>query len=97
MSILPNFLRSLILTIFLSFAAPIVLMTVLLAALSAVSYVPGLDVPTQTGTTQLLQFLAIFGSGSPLQGMIIIGLACSLVGALFDAYTFYRYQNLNNH
>lgn len=97
MTIFPNFLRSLVLTISLSFVAPIVLMTALLAVISVISFVPGLEAVGQTGTTQLLQFLAVFGSGSPLQGATTIGFTCSLVGALFDAYTFYRYQSLSDH
>ena len=97
MSILPNFLRSLILTILLSFIAPIVVVIVLLAALAGIAYIPGVATIGQAGTTQLLQFLAVFGSGCPLQGIIVIGLTCSLVGALFDTYSFYRYQSLNDH
>lgn len=97
MSIFPNFLRSLVLTILLSFVAPIVLVTVLLAAFSIIGYVPGLETIGQASTTQLLKFLAVFGSGSPVQGITIIGFTCSLVGALFDAYTFYRYQSLSDH
>lgn len=96
MSILPNFLRSLALTILLSFVAPIVLITVLIATSSGISYIPGLETIGQTGTTQLLSFLAVFGSGCPLQGVMVIGLTCSLVGALFDTYAFYRYQSLND-
>ncbi len=97
MSIFPNFLRSLVLTILLSFVAPIVLVTVLFATISGIAYIPGLETIGQTGTTQLLEFLTVFGSGCPLQGVIVIGFTCSLVGALFDAYTFYRYQSLNDH
>lgn len=95
MSFLPNFLRSLFLAILLSFVAPILLMTVLLVSLSVIACIPGLEATGQAGTTQLLNFLAVFGSGSPLQGITVIGFTCSLVGALFDAYSFYRYQNLN--
>ncbi|MCA1993375.1 MAG: hypothetical protein LDL41_15245 [Coleofasciculus sp. S288] len=96
MSILPNFLRSLVLTTLLSFVAPIVVVIALLATLSIIGFVPGLEAIGQTGTAQLLNFLAVFGTGSPLQGVTIIGLACSFVGALFDAYIFYRYQTLND-
>ncbi|HEY9651999.1 MAG TPA: hypothetical protein V6C95_15145 [Coleofasciculaceae cyanobacterium] len=97
MSILPNFLRSLALTILLSFMTPIVLVITLLATASAISYIPGLEAIGQTGTAQLSQFLTVFGAGSALQGLMTIGFTCSLVGALFDAYTFYRYQSLNDH
>lgn len=96
MSLLPNYLRSLILTILLCFVAPIVLVTALFAALGVISYVPGLETLGQTGTTQMLQFLAVFGSGCPFQGVMTIGSTCSLVGALFDTYAFYRYQSLND-
>jgi hypothetical protein len=97
MSILPNFLRSLLLTIILSFVAPIVLVIGLLAALSGIGCIPGLETAGQAGAAQLLQFLGVFGSGCPVQGIIVIGFTCSLVGALFDTYAFYRYQSLNDH
>lgn len=97
MSILPNFLRSLVLTALLSFVAPIVLVTVLVVALSGIGYIPGLEVIGQAGTTQLLKFLAVFGSGCPVEGVLVIGFTCSIVGALFDTYAYYRYQILNDH
>ena len=94
MTTLPNFLRSLLLTSLLSFAAPILLVGGVLAALSIVSYVPGFTLVSQTGATQVLRFLATFGSGCPIQGMLTIGLTCSFAGSLFDVFNFYRYQNL---
>jgi hypothetical protein len=97
MSILPNFLRSLILTIFLSFVAPIVVVIALLTVFSGIGHVPGLETIGQTSTGELFKFLAVFGSGCPVQGVIVIGSTCSLVGALFDTYAFYRYQSLNDH
>ncbi|MGB5961431.1 MAG: hypothetical protein WBG73_12275 [Coleofasciculaceae cyanobacterium] len=97
MSILPNFLRSLVLTVFLCFIAPFAVIAVFLASLIGIGYVPGFESVGASGTTQLLQFLAVFGSGCPLQGIIVIGFACGLVGALFDTYSFYRYQMLNDN
>ncbi|HEY9668237.1 MAG TPA: hypothetical protein V6C91_15610 [Coleofasciculaceae cyanobacterium] len=97
MSILPNYLRSLVLTILLCFVAPVVLVATLFAALGTINYIPGLDTISQTGTQQLLQFLSTFGSGCPLQGAMTIGLTCSFVGGLFDTYAFYRYQSLNDN
>ncbi len=58
------------------------------------SYFPGLQGMSQVIASALLQFLATFGSGSSFRGLVVIGLTCSLVGALFDTYAFYRYQNL---
>lgn len=66
----------------------------MLASLSILSYIPILEGMGQTGATQIWAFLAIFGNGCPLEGILVIGLACGLVGALFDTYTFYSYQNL---
>lgn len=94
MSILPNFLRSLLLTSLLTFAAPILLVGGVLASLSILSYIPILEAMGQTGAAQVCMFLAVFGNGCPLEGILVIGLACGLVGALFDTYTFYHYQNL---
>jgi hypothetical protein len=85
------------LTILLSFVAPIVLLIVLLLSVFLIGYIPGWENIGQAGTTQLLQFLAVFGSGCPVQGALVIGFTCSLVGALFDTYIFYRYQSLNDH
>lgn len=96
MSILPNYLRSLVLTILLCFVAPIVVVTALFAAVGVVYYVPGLESLGQIGTKELLKFLAVFGNGCPVEGVMTIGSTCSLVGALFDTYAFYRYQTLNN-
>lgn len=97
MSLLPTLLRSLALTILLSFLTPIVLVITFLAIASVISCIPGLEAIGQTGTTQLSQFLTVFGAGSAFQGLTTIGFTCSLVGALFDAYTFYRYQSLSDH
>lgn len=96
MSILPN-LRSLCLATLLSFAVPILLFGAVLAGLSLVGYVPGLEDIGQAGATSILSFLAVFGSGCPVQGLLIIGMSCGLVGGLFDTYTSYRYQKLSGN
>jgi hypothetical protein len=97
MNILPNYFRSLVLTILLCFVAPILVVIALFAAVGVMSYVPGLEGAGQTSTLQLLKFLATFGSGCAFQGVMTIGSTCSLAGALFDTYAFYRYQMLNDH
>jgi hypothetical protein len=94
MNILPNFLRSLLLTSLLSFAAPSLPIGFGLAGFSLLGHLPGFRTLGQSGVKHLLQFLSTFGSGRPLQGLLVIGLTCSLVGALFDAYAFCQYQNL---
>jgi len=94
MSILPNFLRSLLLTIIFSFVAPMLLVGGGLVAVFVLSYIPGWQTTGQAIVAQLVQFLATFGSGNPFRGLVVISMTCSLVGALFDTYAFYRYQNL---
>jgi len=97
MSILPNFFRSLILASLLSFAAPIVLFGGVLASLSLLSYIPLVEAIAQFTQAQILQFLAVFGNGCPLEGILTIGFTFSIVGAMFDTYAFYRYQNLRRN
>jgi hypothetical protein len=94
MSISSAFLRSLLLTSLLSFAAPTFLLGSAIASLTVIGYVPFLGSIGQFGVDQLWQFLMTFGSGNAFHGILVIGCTCSLVGALFDACTFYRYQNL---
>lgn len=64
-----------------------------LLSIFLIGYIPGLQGYACAIAQQVLQFLATFGTGSPLHGLVVIALTCSLVGALFDTYAFYRYQN----
>jgi hypothetical protein len=96
MSTLPNLLRSLLLTSIFSFLAPVLLIGTILASLALLGYVPGLEVFGKVGVAQVAQFLKVFGSTSALRGLVTIGVACSVVGVLFDAYTFYRSENLRD-
>jgi len=92
MSIFPNFLRSLLLTGLLSFIAPLLLIGAGLTSCSLIGLVPALQAVGRSGEDQILQFLATFGSGCPLQGFLVIGLAFGLVGALFDTYAAYQHS-----
>lgn len=96
MSIFPHFLRSLLLTSLLSFVVPVLMLGTVLVVLSAIGYIPGIDILGQIGTEKLVKFLIVFGDGYPLQGLLTIGLTCALVGSLFDLFNFYRYQNIRN-
>jgi hypothetical protein len=97
MSTLSSLLRSLLIASILSFALPVLLIGAVLILFSTAGLIPYFDPICQVAVKQVLQFLSAFGSGSPLQGMVVIGLVCSLVGALFDSYTFYRQQNLRDN
>jgi hypothetical protein len=94
MSILPNLLCSLLLTVLFSFSAPIILVGGVIAALLLTSYIPGLEMVGGMGAAQILKFLTTFGSGSAIQGAFTIGFTGSVVGGLFDVSTFFRYQRL---
>ncbi|NJO40688.1 MAG: hypothetical protein HC769_06035 [Cyanobacteria bacterium CRU_2_1] len=96
MSILPNLLRSLLLTSIFSFLVPVVLIGIILISLIAVGYVPKLELISKAGIEHVSYFLLVFGSGSVVQGVVTIGSVGSLVGILFDTYTFYRHQNLRD-
>jgi hypothetical protein len=91
MSIITSFFRSLLLTVVFSFVAPMTAVGGLLATLSLIGYIPGLQQLTVTIMNSILQFLAIFGSGNSLHGLVVIASTCSFVGILFDTYVHYRY------
>ncbi len=92
----PAFVRSLLLSSTFSFVVPIVLIGIALAVLSAIEQIPGVAAIAQAGAKKLLQFLAVFGSGDSFQGVLVIGLTCGLVGALFDIYAFRRHPHLRD-
>lgn len=94
MHLLPNLLKSLLLTSIFAFLAPVLLLGSIAMLFIAAEHVPGLQPLGQVAIAQLNHFLCIFGSGNSLRGVMVIGMVCSLVGMLFDSYTFYRHQNL---
>ncbi|MDX2240549.1 MAG: hypothetical protein NW224_07700 [Leptolyngbyaceae cyanobacterium bins.302] len=89
------FLRSLLVTSFMSFLAPLVMVGGGVVILALVAYLPGLTSISQILTSQILQFLATFGNGDAISGSVVIGFAFMLVGALFDIYSFY-YRSLGS-
>lgn len=96
---LPNYVRSLLLTTLISFTVPVAMLGISLASLSISSYFPGVASIAHITLQQMLIFLKIFGSGSAISGLFIIGFTCSLVGGLFDTYTYYqsyRYQHVRH-
>lgn len=91
---MPNLLRSLVLTTVFSFTTPILTLGSLLLGLWLLHLVPFLAGLGEMGINQLLQFLTVFGAGSPLPGLLIIGATCSLVGGVFDLFNFCLYQDV---
>ena len=88
-------LQSLIVTSMLSFMAPLFFLGLAVAGLSLSAYIPILTGMNQLLIEQILKFLGVFGNGSAVEGSLVIAIACSLVGMLFDAYNFY-YRSLRN-
>jgi hypothetical protein len=97
MTNITHLFRSLVLTAIFSFIAPVLLTIVLFAIARGWAYLPQQESLSQFAIAQIAYFLSIFGSGSQVQGVVLIGTVCSLVGVLFNAYTQYRYQNFGNY
>ena len=91
-----NIFISLLLAALVSFTAPIILIGGAIALLGIIGYVPGFWELSQQGASYILEFLAVFGDGKPLQGVITLGLTLSIVGMLLDILNFYRYQNFSD-
>jgi hypothetical protein len=87
------FVRSLIVAIFMSFIMPLLVIGGSVVVLALVAYIPGLATVSQVITLQVLRFLSAFGTGDAISGTVVISLAFTLVGALFDTYSFY-YRSL---
>jgi hypothetical protein len=94
MSAITNFLRSLVLSVIVSFISPLFLIGGFLLTLSLFGYVPGLQGIVEAITMPIMEFLSIFGNGHPLGGLFVICLTFGFVGALFDTYAYYRCQIL---
>lgn len=80
----------------MSFAAPAMLIGCILGLCAVFGYIPGFWVLSNQMTTCILEFLAIFGDGKPLQGVVTLGITVSIVGVLFDILNLYRYQSLKD-
>lgn len=93
MKSLSHFLIFLMLTMLLSFAFPIIFVGGGLASLALLHYLPSFEAIAQFGIERTLQFLAVFGSGCPVAGVLTIGLTCGFVGGLFTLCTNYRYRH----
>jgi hypothetical protein len=90
--IMSNLLRSLAMSTIISFSLPMLAVGTLLLSLSLASHIPGVGFIGEMGSSQVLRFLTIFGSGYPLQGFLSIGLAFAVAGSLFDLFNFYIHQ-----
>lgn len=89
-----SFVVSLVLTATISFAIPVAIVGLVFGLAIIFSITPGFVGFGQQALNSILEFLATFGTGKPVAGMVTLGLACSFVGILFDLFNTYRYQSL---
>lgn len=83
-------LRSLLLTGSVSFAVPILLIGLVALVSLLLEQIPFLQQIGDFSASNVLQFLQVFGNGSALEGILVIGVASSIVGALFDLFASNR-------
>ena len=84
---------SLVLTLVICFLLPAAGMGVALGALTLGVWSP-LSTISVVGKDYMVDFLITFGAGNMVQGFVIICLTISIVGGLFDMFTFYKYLYL---
>ena len=94
MRVASSFIVSLVLTATISFALPVVIVGLIFTFAVIVSLIPGLIAFGHQSVDSILEFLAVFGTGKPITGIVTLGLACSFVGVLFDLFNIYRFQSL---
>lgn len=80
----------------MSFAIPVTLIGCAIALFNLIGYIPVFWELSNQMTCYILEFLAVFGSGKPLQGIITLGATASVVGILLDMLNFYRYQSIRD-
>lgn len=92
MSTLSLFLRSLVITGTISFMTPWFVTGIGFTVLLLVSCIPLWNEFARDGMQAAIEILAIFGNGSPIEGLVAIGITYSLVNMLFEAVAAQRYQ-----
>ena len=91
-----NLFLSLFIAGVVSFSALAMIVGCTLGFLTFISYLPGFLEVGSLATNSVLNFLAVFGNGKPIEGIITLGLTLSIVAILLDILNFYRYQSLRD-
>ena len=86
-------LSSLILTLIICFLLPALGLGMAWGALTIGTWSP-LAAISDSGRDHLIGFLVTFGAGDMAAGFVIICLTMSIVGGLFEMFTFYKYLYL---
>ncbi len=92
-----DFLRSLLLTLVISFLAPLGIVGLLYGFALTLGQVPVSAALGELAVDQLNAFLGTLGGGSIRYGLLTLGGVASIVGGLFDSFAFYRYQSMRGH
>ena len=87
---LGRYLQSLAMTAVVAGVLPVVIVGLILVGLGLAQTCVLGGTLNDLWTHHLIGVLAILGSGDPRQGLITMGATSSLVGMLFDTYTFYH-------
>ncbi|MEM9903859.1 MAG: hypothetical protein AAF921_02400 [Cyanobacteria bacterium P01_D01_bin.44] len=95
MNKLPQLLFSIVTTLLVSFCLSLMGLLLLLGGLWLGQLSPFTLIFTQAARL-ISEILSTFGSGDIWQGIVTISLTLSLVGGLFDAFAFYKYQSLKS-
>lgn len=88
-----QFVSSLFLTLLICFSLPAMGLGMILGALTLGLWSP-LAGLSAVGKECLVDFLVTFGAGDMVHGLVIICLTLSIVGGLFEMFTFYKYLYL---
>ncbi|MGD1856688.1 MAG: hypothetical protein ACFB2W_20835 [Leptolyngbyaceae cyanobacterium] len=88
-----SLVTSLILTLGICFALPAVGLGLTFGLLTLGSWSP-LATISGLGKDYLVDFLITFGAGDCSHGIVIICFTVSIVGGLFEMFTFYKYAYL---
>lgn len=96
MRVASSLVISLVLTATVSFALPVLTIGIIFGLAILIRLVPGLMMFGHQFIEALLSFLAVFGTGKPVTGVVTLGLASTFVGVLFDLFNIYWYQSLRD-
>lgn len=88
-----KFCTSLLITVAMSFLAPLVVCGLILTLGSVLGILPGMA--AEIMISALIDFLKVFGDGQIWEGILVIAIACGFVGGMFETFNFYYYQNMN--
>jgi hypothetical protein len=97
MRVASSFIVSLVLTATVSFALPVLTIGLVFGLAILICLIPGLTVFGHQAIDAILDFLAVFGTGKPVTGVVTLGLASTVVGVLFDLFNIYCYQSLRDY